>query len=143
MRHQRARVRWLCQDPETAWWRFGPLTARSALLLVHSTANSRVNSQTCSLVLLEPAAEGAAGVVPVVPVPQPVIGDAEGGGLVVAPAQFGQLSGVQGGVPAGAGFLHRLVRLAQDADHVASPGLQAAGAEFGDGAASADDVLTA
>ena len=49
MRHQRARVRWVCQYPETAWCRFGPLTARSALLLVHSTANSRVNSQTCSL----------------------------------------------------------------------------------------------
>jgi hypothetical protein len=33
------------------------------------------------------------------------------------------------------------VRLAQDLDDVAGPGLQAAGAELGDGAASPDDVL--
>ena len=56
------------------------------------------------LVLLQPAAEGVAGVVPVVPVPQPVMGDPKGGGLVVALAQLLQLFGVQGGVPAGAGF---------------------------------------
>src|ERR1039457_3269270 len=106
MRHQRASVRWVSQYPETAWCRFGPLTARSALLLVHSTANSRVNSQTCSLYACsqQPAAQGVAGVVPVVPVPQPVMGDPEGGGLVVALAQLFQLFGVQGGVPAGAGL---------------------------------------
>jgi hypothetical protein len=46
------------------------------------------------------------------------MGDPEGGGLVVAPAQLLQSSGVQGGVPAGAGFLYRLVRLAQDVDDV-------------------------
>ena len=74
---------------------------------------------------------------------QPVVGDPEGGGLVVALAQLGQLPGVQGGVPAGAGFLHRLVRLAQDADRVGGPGLQAAGAELRGGAAPADDVLAA
>jgi hypothetical protein len=56
------------------------------------------------LVLLQPTAQGVAGVVPVVPVPQPVMGDPERGGLVVALAQLGQLSGVQGGVPAGAGL---------------------------------------
>jgi hypothetical protein len=32
------------------------------------------------LVLLQPAAQGVARVVPVVPVPQPVMGDPEGGG---------------------------------------------------------------
>ena len=64
------------------------------------------------LVRLQPAAEGVGGVVPVVPVPQPVVGDPEGGGLVVALAQLDRLPGVQGGVSAGAGFLHRLVRLA-------------------------------
>jgi len=69
------------------------------------------------------------------------MGDAEGGGLVVALAQLLQLFGVQGGVPAGAGLFHGLVCLAQDADHVAGPGLQAAGAQFRDGPASPDDVL--
>jgi len=48
MRHQRPRVCWVCQYPETAWWRLGPLTARSAELLVHSTSSAAVNSQTWS-----------------------------------------------------------------------------------------------
>jgi hypothetical protein len=52
------------------------------------------------------------------------MGDPEGGGLVVALAQLLQLLRVQGGVPAG--LFHRLVRLAQDADYVGGPGLQAA-----------------
>ena len=44
--------------------------------------------------------------------------DPEGGGLVVALAQLLQLFGVQGGVPAGTGFLARLVRLARDTETV-------------------------
>src|SRR5260370_4803096 len=48
--------------------------------------------------------------------------------------------GVQGGVAAGTGGFYLLVRLAQDRDHLPGPGLQAAGAEFRDGAAAADDV---
>jgi hypothetical protein len=44
-------------------------------------------------------------------------------------------------MPAGAGGFHRLVRLAQDLDDVAGPGLQAAGAELDDGPASPDYVL--
>lgn len=51
----------------------------------------------------------------------------KGASLVVALAQLLQLSPVQGGVPAGTGFFHGLERLAQDADHVPGPGLQAAG----------------
>jgi hypothetical protein len=32
MRHQRARVRGVCQYPETAWWRLAALTACSEQL---------------------------------------------------------------------------------------------------------------
>ena len=78
--------------------------------------------------------------VPVVPVPQPVVDDPGRHGLVVAFPQALQQLRVQGGVAAGAGLLHGLVRLAQDRDDVAGPGLQAAGAELRDGAAAADDV---
>ena len=49
MRHQWPRVAWGRQQPETAWWRLGPLTACSAELLVDSTSNSVVNSQTWPL----------------------------------------------------------------------------------------------
>jgi hypothetical protein len=69
------------------------------------------------------------------------MGDAERGGLVVALAEFAQQVRAQGGAAAGADVVHRLVRLAQDGDDVAGPGLQAAGAEFHDCPASPDDVL--
>ena len=91
----------------------------------------------------QPAAERVAGMVLRVPVPQPVVGDPEDGGLVVALAELVQHVRIQGGVPAGAGRFHGLVRLAQDGDDVAGPGLQAAGAELGHGAAAADYVLGA
>jgi hypothetical protein len=39
MRHQRARVRLVCQYPEIAWWRLADLTACSEQLFVQSTAN--------------------------------------------------------------------------------------------------------
>jgi hypothetical protein len=60
--------------------------------------------------------------------------------LVVAFAQVIEQLRVQSGVAAGAGLIHGPVRLAQDRDDVACPGLQAAGAELRDGAAAADDV---
>ena len=78
--------------------------------------------------------------VPVVPVPQPVVDDPGPDGLVVAFPQVIEQLRVQAGVAAGAGLIHVLVCLAQDRDDVACPGLQAAGAELGDGAAAADDV---
>jgi hypothetical protein len=46
MPHQRASVVWVCQYPETAWWRLAALAPRSETLFVHSTAGSVVNSQT-------------------------------------------------------------------------------------------------
>jgi hypothetical protein len=79
--------------------------------------------------------------VPLVPVPQPVVDDPEGSGLVVALAELVQQVRVQGGAAAGAGLFDGLVRLAQDSDDVAGPGLQAAGAELDDCPAPADDVL--
>jgi hypothetical protein len=66
-------------------------------------------------------------VVPVVPVPEPVVDDAVGDGLVVAFPQVIEYLLVKGGVAAGAGFLHGAVRLAQDGDDVLCPGLEAAG----------------
>jgi hypothetical protein len=68
------------------------------------------------------------------------VGHAEGDGLVVASAQVRET--LRGGVrvASGPGLLDRLVRLAEDVDDVLRPGLQAAGAEPGDGAAAADDV---
>ena len=74
--------------------------------------------------------------VAVVPVPVPVVGDPEGDGLVVALAQLGQQLRVQCRVAPGAGVLDGLVRLAEDVDDVASPGLQAARAQLGDRAGS-------
>jgi hypothetical protein len=65
------------------------------------------------LVLLQPAAQSVAGVVPVMPVPQPVMGDPEGGGLVVALAELVQQVRVEGGAAAGAGVLDGLMGLAQ------------------------------
>ena len=93
------------------------------------------------LVVAQPAAERIAGVVAVVPVPVPVVGDAEGDGFVVALAELGQLLGVQGRVPSGQGFLDAVAGFAEDLDDVGGPGLQAAGAELGDRAGAADDVL--
>jgi hypothetical protein len=69
------------------------------------------------------------------------VDDAEGRGLVVTFPQAGQQARVQGGLPSRPGVLDSLVRLAQDGDHVGGPGLQAAGAEFRDGPAAADDGL--
>ena len=54
-------------------------------------------------VAAQPAAERVAGVVPVVPVPQPVVDDPEGGGRVVAFAQVIEDLLVQGGVRRGRG----------------------------------------
>src|SRR6266487_5314869 len=95
------------------------------------------------LVAAQPAAQCVPGVVPVVPVPQPVMGDAEGDGVVVALAEFLQQVRAEGGAAAGARLLDGLVRLAQDGDDVAGPGLQAAGAELDHCPASPDDVLAA
>jgi hypothetical protein len=93
------------------------------------------------LVVAQPAAQRVAGVVPLMPVPQPVVDDPGGGGLVVAFAEILQQVRVQGGAAAGAGVADGLVCLAQDGDDVAGPGLQAAGAEIGDRPASPGDVL--
>src|SRR5256884_6820478 len=95
------------------------------------------------LVAAQPAAQRVAGVVPVLPVPQPVVDDPEGGGLVVALAELVQQVRAEGGAAAGAGVLDGLVRFAQDRDDVAGPGLQDAGTELDDGPASPDDVLAA
>ena len=57
--------------------------------------------------------------------------DPGGDGLVVAFPQVIEDLRVQGGVAAGAGVFDGLVRLAQDRDDVAGPGLQPAGAELG------------
>jgi hypothetical protein len=75
------------------------------------------------------------------------VGDAEGDGGVVAFPQARQQGRVEGwllpGLPAVPGVFDGLVRLAQDGDHAGGPGLQAAGAEFRNGPAAADDVSTA
>jgi hypothetical protein len=68
-------------------------------------------------------------VVPVVPVPQPVVDDPEGGGLVVALAELVQHVRVRGCTAAGTGVLDGLIGLAEDRDDVTSPGLQAAEAD--------------
>jgi hypothetical protein len=107
------------------------------MLFVQSTAKSRVNKKTCSL---QPSGERVAGVVPGVPVPQPVVDDARPDGFVVAFSQvIKQLRG-EAGVVASAGGFYGLVCLAQDGDNVAGPGLQAARAELRYGAAAADHV---
>ena len=51
------------------------------------------------LVVAQPAAERVAGMVPLVPVPQPVVDDPEGDGLVVALAQLGQQLRIGGLAP--------------------------------------------
>jgi hypothetical protein len=55
---------------------------------VHSTPGSRVEQPDLIGMVAQPAAERAAGMVAVVPVPVP--GDAEGGCLVITLAQLGQ-----------------------------------------------------
>src|SRR5271165_3848442 len=77
------------------------------------------------------------------PVPQPVVDDPGRHRGVVAFPQAGEDLRVQGGVAAGAGVLDGLVRLAQDGDDVAGPGLQAARAELDNCPESPDDVLAA
>ena len=94
-------------------------------------------------VLFQPAAESVAGVVPGVPVAQPVVRPAEGGGGVVAFEQVIEDLLVQGGVAADAGLPDGCVGLAQDRDNACGPALQAAGARFRDRPAPADDVLGA
>jgi hypothetical protein len=47
LRHQRARVAWVCQYPETAWCRLAALAPCSETLFARSTAGSLVNSHTC------------------------------------------------------------------------------------------------
>src|SRR5258707_9107964 len=95
------------------------------------------------LIAAQPAAQRVAGVVPVVPVPQPVVDDPGRDRAVVAFTQVIEELLVQGGVPAGAGGLDGLMSVAQDRDDVAGPVLQAAGAEFRDRTASADHGLSA
>ena len=92
-------------------------------------------------VVAQPGPERVAGVVPLVPVPQPVVDDPGGDGGVVAFAQVIEDLLVQGGVLAGAGGLDGFMGSAEDRDDVPGPVLQAAGAEFRDRAASADHVL--
>ena len=94
-------------------------------------------------VLFQPAAESVAGVVSGVPVAQPVVRPAEGGGGVVAFEQVIEDLLVQGGAAAGAGLPDGCVGVAQDRDGVGGPALQAAGAQLRDRPAPADDVLSA
>jgi hypothetical protein len=78
-----------------------------------------------------------------VPVPQPVMDDPGGYGLVVVFLQVGEDIRAEGGAAAGAGLPNEAVSVAQERDHVLRPGLEAAGAEFRDGPAAADDVRAA
>jgi hypothetical protein len=74
------------------------------------------------------------------PVAVPVVGDAEGDGLVVTLAQLGEQLRVERRITPGLGVFDSPVGFAEDVDDVAGPGLEAAGAEFGDRAGTADDV---
>ena len=82
------------------------------------------------LVVAQPAGERVAGMVPGVPVAQPVVDPPGGDGGVVAFAQVIEYLRVEGGAAAGAGVLDGPVRLAEDRDDVPGPVLDAAGAEF-------------
>jgi hypothetical protein len=68
------------------------------------------------------------------------VGDPEGDGLVVALAELGQQFRVSPGLTSGPGPGGRLMGLAEDLDHIAGPGVQAAGAQLGDRPAPADHV---
>ena len=59
--------------------------------------------------------------VAVVPVPVPVVGDAEGDGLVVPLAQLRQKLGIQRRIAPGQGLLDSLMGFAQDIDDVGCP----------------------
>ena len=65
------------------------------------------------LVVAQPAAQRVAGVVSLMPVSQPVMGDAEGDGVVVARAELVQQVRAEGGAAAGPGVADGLVRLAR------------------------------
>jgi hypothetical protein len=70
------------------------------------------------LVVTQPAGEGVPGMVPGVPVPEPVVDDPGPDGGVIAFAQVIEDPGIQGGAAASAGVLRGPVRLAQDGDDV-------------------------
>jgi hypothetical protein len=73
------------------------------------------------LIAAQPGTEPVAGVVPVVPVPQPVVDDpCLHGGVVAFPQVIEELR-VQAGVAAGAGLLDGVVRLVEDGDDVPGP----------------------
>jgi len=82
------------------------------------------------LIAAQPGPERVSGVVPVVPVPQPVVDDPGRDRGVGAFAQVIEDLLVQGGVPAGAGGLDGLMSVAEDRDDLAGPVLQAAGADL-------------
>jgi hypothetical protein len=94
-------------------------------------------------VVAQPAAEGVAGVVAVVPVPVPVVRDAEGDGLVVTLAQLRRKLRIQGRIASGQGLADGLMGFAEHVDDVSGPELEDAEAQPGDRAASADDMLPA
>jgi hypothetical protein len=95
---------------------------RSALAGIVRPVDAEVAGEQEDLLFIaaQPGAEGVAGVVPVVPVAQPVVDDPGRDRGVVAFPQACEDLRVQGRAAAGAGFLDRLVRLAQDRDDVAS-----------------------
>ena len=82
------------------------------------------------LIVPQPGTEGVSGVVPVMPVPEPVVDDPRGHRGVVAFQQVIEDLLVQGGVPASTGGLDGLMSLAEDRDDVPGPVLRAAWAEF-------------
>ncbi len=113
----------VCQHPETAWRRLGPLIACSLALLVQGTAKLPVNSQTCSALAFQAAGQDVAGVVPVVPVAEPVGGLAPGDRLVVALPQAGEQVRVEVIAAGGDGGLDGGVRLLEDLADVLCPAL--------------------
>jgi len=128
---------------ETAWWRLGALTARSAALFVHWTVKVAGEQQDLLPEVLQPRGQGPAGVAALVPVAEPTVDRPEGGGLVVPFQEPAEHFLVKGGVAARPGVLDGLVRLAQDRDDLSCPGLEAARAEAQDRAAAADDSSAA
>ena len=60
MRHQRARVRGVCQYPETAWWRLAALTACSEQLFVLSGYRNNDNYPDGAVMPMFAAGGGAA-----------------------------------------------------------------------------------
>ena len=81
----------MCQYPETAWSRLAALTPCSEQLFVRSDGELRGEQPHLFLAVVAARwRERVAGIVPHVPIPQPVVGDPEGGGLVVALPQLRQ-----------------------------------------------------